>query len=117
MTMETDAMLEKFGVRECKVCTALIANDRRYGRKANQMDENVCECCETPDTSRQEQIMDNVIEITVRNLYGVDQFYPHNDQARGLAAIAGTKTLTKAVLRMAQDMGFTITVADTSIFA
>ena len=61
--------------------------------------------------------MDNVIEITVRNVYGEDKFYPHNDQARGLAAIAGTKTLTKAVLRVAQDMGFTITVADTSIFA
>ena len=39
-------MLAEFEVRECKICTALIANDGRYGRKANQADKNVCECCE-----------------------------------------------------------------------
>lgn len=33
-------------VRECKVCTALIADDRAYGRKASRRDANVCECCD-----------------------------------------------------------------------
>jgi hypothetical protein len=63
--------------------------------------------------------MSGVVAITVKNVYGEDKFYPHNDQARGLAAIAGTKTLTRGVLRVAQDMGFTIRVdqADISIFA
>ena len=52
--------------------------------------------------------MDNVVAITVRSVYGEDKFYPHNDQARSLAAIAGTKTLTRDVLLVAQDMGFII---------
>jgi hypothetical protein len=41
-----DDLLTRFEVRECKVCMALIANDGRYGRKANKVDKNVCECCE-----------------------------------------------------------------------
>ena len=39
-------MLVEFEVRECKVCTSLIANDRNYGRKASKTDSDVCEVCE-----------------------------------------------------------------------
>ena len=48
----TDAVREQYAVRECKVCTALIANDRRYGRKANKVDRNVCECCTEVDMTQ-----------------------------------------------------------------
>ena len=50
--------------------------------------------------------MNDVIAITVRSVYGVDKYYPSNDQAKKLAAIAGTTTLTGPTLRMAEDMGF-----------
>ena len=44
-------MLKEFEVRECKVCTSLIASDGRYGRKASASDAEVCEVCEvmTPE--------------------------------------------------------------------
>jgi hypothetical protein len=52
--------------------------------------------------------MDSTIAISVRNVYGEDKYYPANDQARSLASIAGTKTLTISTMRLAADMGFTI---------
>lgn len=48
------------------------------------------------------------IEIEVRNVYGVPTIYPVNDQAKLLAKIAGTKTLTNASLALAEQMGFSI---------
>ena len=48
------------------------------------------------------------IEITVRKVYGVPTIYPANDQAKLLAKIAGTKTLTNASLALAEQMGFSI---------
>jgi hypothetical protein len=49
-----------------------------------------------------------VIEIEVRNVYGNTTIYPVNEQAKLLALIAGTKTLTNTVLAYAERMGFTI---------
>lgn len=47
--------------------------------------------------------------ILVKNVYGKEMFYPYNQPARGLAAIAGTKTFTAAELMIAQnDLGFEI---------
>lgn len=43
--------------------------------------------------------------IEPKNLYGVWKFYPRNDVAETLAAIAGTKTLTLDVIRLAQSIG------------
>ena len=48
------------------------------------------------------------VEITVRNVYGVPTIYPANDQAKLLAKLAGTKTLTNATLAVAEQMGFAI---------
>jgi hypothetical protein len=48
------------------------------------------------------------IEIEVRNVYGVPTLYPVNDQAKLLAKLAGTKTLTNATLAVAEQMGFSI---------
>tara|TARA_R100000687_G_C6402609_1_gene142633 strand:+ start:235 stop:441 length:207 start_codon:yes stop_codon:yes gene_type:complete len=58
--------------------------------------------------------MDSTIAISVRNVYGEDKYYPANDQARSLASIAGTKTITMATMRLAADMGFTIKRIETN---
>lgn len=55
--------------------------------------------------------MNNEIIIRIRNVYGYDLAYPDNEQAQHIANIAGTKTLTKETLAIAQKMGFTIDLA------
>jgi hypothetical protein len=52
--------------------------------------------------------METKIEVTVRSVYGEDRVYPHNEQARLLAALVGTKTLTSRTLELAQALGFEI---------
>lgn len=42
-----DAITE-YSIRECTVCTSLIATDRKYGRRPSTNDVNICECCEVP---------------------------------------------------------------------
>ena len=36
---------EKNNVRECKLCTSLIADSLTYGRKASSRDSDICEIC------------------------------------------------------------------------
>lgn len=50
--------------------------------------------------------MKTIIQITIKNVYGNETIYPVNDQARRLAALVGTKTLTQSTLRQAVAMGF-----------
>jgi hypothetical protein len=33
-------------IRECRVCTSMIANHRAYGRPPQPYDSTLCECCE-----------------------------------------------------------------------
>lgn len=49
-----------------------------------------------------------VIEVTIKNVYGKATVYPANEAAEFLAAIAGTKTLSTAVLAYARRLGFDI---------
>jgi hypothetical protein len=51
---------------------------------------------------------DMLIEVEVRNVYGKTLFYPINDKAHMLALIAGTETLTNQTLKLATDMGMTV---------
>lgn len=51
-----------------------------------------------------------VIRIRYANVYGVQKIYPANSAAECLAAIACTKTLSLADLRLAQRLGHTIEV-------
>ena len=44
------------------------------------------------------------IELRKREVYGRVTWYPENDAAKALAAIAGTKTLTEDVLNIAMRM-------------
>jgi len=46
----TDAIRAQYEVRECVVCTSLIANNLRYGRKASADSADLCEVCEVRPT-------------------------------------------------------------------
>jgi hypothetical protein len=56
--------------------------------------------------------METRIERTLREVYGTVKAYPVNEQAKRLAALAGTKTLTADTLRTARDMGFDLVYVD-----
>ena len=47
-----------------------------------------------------------IAQIEVKEVYGNKTIYPVNEQARLLARIAGTKTLTAATVLLAKDLGF-----------
>jgi hypothetical protein len=53
--------------------------------------------------------MNTTILVEVRQVYGCTKVYPMNDQAKRLAGIAGTATLTPYTLQQAEAMGFTVT--------
>lgn len=55
--------------------------------------------------------MNTTILVEVRQVYGCTKVYPMNEQAKLLAGIAGTATLTPFTLQLAEKMGFTITRA------
>ena len=48
----TDAIRGQYKVKACRLCTSLIANDLRYGRKANADSADLCEVCEVRPTKR-----------------------------------------------------------------
>lgn len=50
----------------------------------------------------------NQILVQHKNVYGNIVLYPMNDNAKLLAEIAGTKTLTNHTLALAERMGFEI---------
>lgn len=56
--------------------------------------------------------MNNSIEITLKDVYGAIKAYPHNDQARRLADMVNTKTLTLQTLLQAKAMGFNLVYVD-----
>ncbi len=51
------------------------------------------------------------IEITIKQVYGEDKYYPANPAARMIADIAGTKTLTPQVVDTLQRHGAEIWLA------
>jgi len=56
--------------------------------------------------------MNATIQITIKSVYGRETIYPVNDQAKCLAAMVGTKTLTQQTIRDAMEMGFRIEYVD-----
>ena len=38
--------VKEYNIRACRLCTALIADSRTYGRMPNKYDSTLCECCE-----------------------------------------------------------------------
>lgn len=49
-----------------------------------------------------------LIEIEVKNVYGVPKIYPVSEGAKILAAIAGTKTLSVEDIKNANKLGLTV---------
>jgi hypothetical protein len=48
------------------------------------------------------------ILVTIKPQYGCVAYHPDNAEAKALAQIAGTKTLTPRVLSLAKGMGFEV---------
>lgn len=49
-----------------------------------------------------------VVLVKIVNVYGAQKIYPANEAAQYFAAIAGTKTLSGAVITYAAKLGFEI---------
>jgi hypothetical protein len=56
-----------------------------------------------------------IAQIEVKEVYGNRTIYPVNEQARLLARIAGTKTLTIGTLNLAKQLGFVFEVVQPAI--
>jgi hypothetical protein len=50
------------------------------------------------------------IQVTIENVYGTRRVYPACANAKAFADIAGTSTLTPAVINKIKALGFTIEV-------
>lgn len=51
---------------------------------------------------------DKLVQVRVRNVYGVDKFYPVNDAAKVFASIARQTTLTDEVVRQIKQLGYMV---------
>jgi hypothetical protein len=60
--------------------------------------------------------MPQSIKVQIRSVYGNDLVYPACWKAAAFAAIAGTKTLSSAVLLDIERLGFVIEVEPVRIF-
>lgn len=56
--------------------------------------------------------MDNLIAVTLKNVYGETKAYPANVQAIRFARLLGTKTLTPVALNEITQMGFRVIEVD-----
>jgi hypothetical protein len=56
-----------------------------------------------------------IAQIEVKEVYGNKTMYPVNDQARLLARIAGTKTLTASTVILAKQLGFVFEIVQPTI--
>lgn len=50
------------------------------------------------------------IQVTIKNVYGRDLIYPHDDKAKTFARLVGQDTLTKQDIELIKQLGFTIEV-------
>jgi hypothetical protein len=60
--------------------------------------------------------MTNVIEVEVKDVYGVTKYYPICEKAQLFADIAGTKTLTVQVIKKIEALGYSIKASRTVTF-
>jgi hypothetical protein len=55
------------------------------------------------------------VTVEFKDVYGTRTCYPVCENARSFAAIAGTKTLTPAVIRHIKDLGFAVVLAPQTV--
>jgi hypothetical protein len=60
--------------------------------------------------------MTNVIEVEVKDVYGMVKYYPICHRAQLFADIAGTKTLPQQVLKKIEALGYSIKASRTVTF-
>jgi hypothetical protein len=60
--------------------------------------------------------MTNVIEVEVKDVYGVTKYYPICEKAQLFADIAGTKTLTVETIKKIEALGYSIKASRTVTF-
>jgi hypothetical protein len=60
--------------------------------------------------------MTNIIEVEVKDVYGVTKYYPICEKAQLFADIAGTKTLTVQVIKKIEALGYSIKASRTVTF-
>jgi len=60
--------------------------------------------------------MTNVIEVEVKDVYGITKYYPICEKAQLFADIAGTKTLTVQVIKKIEALGYSIKASRTVTF-
>jgi len=53
--------------------------------------------------------------VKIKSVYGIDKIYPVNDAAKIIAEIAGTTTLTEQAIKLAKQLGYSITVQQPAI--
>lgn len=56
--------------------------------------------------------MNATVQICIKSVYGRDTIYPVCQVAKGMAALAGTKTLTEQSIRIIIGMGFKVQYVD-----
>jgi hypothetical protein len=56
-----------------------------------------------------------IAQIEIKEVYGNRTIYPVNQQARVLALIAGTKTLTPLTISLAKELGFHFEIVQPTI--
>jgi len=55
------------------------------------------------------------IQVTIKNIYGMDRIYPHCDKAKLFAAIADTSTLTISTVAKIKNLGYTVEVVHNGV--
>ena len=51
-----------------------------------------------------------LFQVTARDVYGKTTFYPHNDAAKIMCEMVGTKTVTPAIFKGARALGYAVDV-------
>ena len=61
--LEWKQATKEHNIRACRLCTALIADSRAYGRMPNKYDSTLCECCDGAPTVDAHLDTDSILEI------------------------------------------------------
>ena len=76
---------------------------------AERLDQAHMEWLQQRDVLDAVNKLSNTLDVEVRNVYGVDRFYPANDKARKMADLLGRKTLNQSdLIDLAEQFHFAI---------
>jgi len=84
--------------------------------KMHNLEDLLDDAAERLDQAHQEwlenevsKVPANVVDIEVRNIYGIDRFYPANDKAKAMAEMLGRKTINQEdLVALHEQFGFEI---------